>query len=216
MIWLFSLTMGAVPSSLAGRNEQFYDNSHVCIGLPLSLIGKYSVSHIFKVNAKGTYFTTTSTFNTTYHGKFHGKHFSNAIFLGLNGICDLVILACYIEIVRATFKSSKRSGLNKELKDELRMTFKVTAIVATDFCCWFPIIILGILVQARAITLPASVYAWCVTFVIPINSAINPYLYTISNVISDWRNQKAKRQKQLAMIQQKQSNSTKLSLETKM
>ena len=209
LIWLFSLALGAVPSSLAGRNDQFYDNSHVCIGLPLSLIKKYSVNQIFELIDKGAYFTPISTFNTTYHGEFHGKHFSNTIFLGLNGICYLVIFGCYIEIVRATFKSSKRSGLNKELKDELRMTLKVTAIVATDFCCWFPIIVLGILVQTRVITLPASVYAWCVTFVIPINSAINPYLYTISNVISDWRKQKAKRQKQLETIQPQQNNSAK-------
>ena len=178
LIWLFALALGVIPSSLAGKiNEQFYDNSHVCIGLPLSLIGRYSVKESPTVTVKGTYSITTHIFNTTYHGEFHGKHFSNAIFLGLNGICYLVILGCYIEIVRATFKSSKRSGLNKELKDELRMTLKVTAIVATDFFCWFPIIILGILVQARVLDLPASVYAWCVTFVIPINSAINPYLF---------------------------------------
>ena len=189
LIWLFSLALGVIPSSLAGRNENFYDNSHVCIGLPLSLIGRYSVKKVIKRTLKDHSFIGINTFNTTYYGEFHGKHFSNSIFLGLNGICYLVILICYIEIVRATFKSSKRSGLNKELKDELRMTLKVTTIVATDFCCWFPIIILGILVQTRVITLPASVYAWCVTFVIPINSAINPYLYTISNVISDCRKQ---------------------------
>ena len=197
LIWLFSLALEVVPSSLAGRSEQFYDNSHVCIGLPLSLTSKYSVTQFSKRIENGKYFFGFNTFNTTYHGEFHGKHFSNVIFLGVNGLCYLVILACYIEIVHTTLKSSKRSGLNKELKDELRMTLKVTAIVATDFCCWFPIILLGILVQTTVITLPASVYAWCVTFVIPINSAINPYLYTISNVISDWRKQKAKRQKQL-------------------
>ncbi len=62
------------------------------------------------------------------------------------------------------------------------MTFKVAAIVLTDFLCWSPPIILGILVQCQLIVLPA--FAWCVFFVLPINSAIKPYLYTIVDVIS--------------------------------
>ena len=75
------------------------------------------------------------------------------------------------------------------MKEQIRMTTKVAAIVLTDFACWFPIIILGILVQAGALTLPPSVFAWCVTFILPINSAINPYLYTIAAVISKHRKQ---------------------------
>ena len=109
------------------------------------------------------------------------------MFLGLNCICYLIILICYVEIVRLVLKSSKRAGINNEMKNQVKMTVKVAAIVLTDFLCWFPIIMLGILVQAGVLTLPPSVYAWCVTFVLPINSAINPYLYTISHLISAYR-----------------------------
>ncbi len=70
------------------------------------------------------------------------------------------------------------------------MTLKIAAIVLTDFLWWSPIIILGILVQCRVIVLPASVFAWCVTFALPINSAINPYLYTIAAVISEYQKKK--------------------------
>ena len=91
---------------------------------------------------------------------------------------------CYVEIIRTVFKSSKRAGLNPEMKEQIRMTAKVAAIVLTDFACWFPIIIIGILVQAGVLTLPPDVFAWCVTFVLPINSAINPYLYTIAAIIN--------------------------------
>ena len=73
------------------------------------------------------------------------------------------------------------------MKEQIRLTTKVTAIVATDFCCWFPVIILGILVQTRVIELHPSVFAWCVTFVLPVNSAINPYLYTIGEIVSKYR-----------------------------
>ncbi len=37
---------------------------------------------------------------------------------------------------------------------------------------------LGILVQFKILILPSSVFAWCVTVILPINAAINPYLYT--------------------------------------
>ncbi len=79
--------------------------------------------------------------------------------------------------------------MKKGVKDEIRMTVKVAAIVLTDFCCWFPIILLGILVQLKILILPPSVFAWCVTVILPINSAINPYLYTIVALVSNRRKQ---------------------------
>ena len=92
-----------------------------------------------------------------------------------------------MEIIRTVLKSSKRVSLSPEIKKQVKMTAKVAAIVLTDFLCWSPVIILGVLVQAGVLTLPPSVFAWCVTVVLPINSAINPYLYTISHIIGTYR-----------------------------
>ncbi len=92
--------------------------------------------------------------------------------------------------MRAVRKSAEQSGRSLDMDQQIKLTKKVTAIVATDFFCWAPIIILGFLVQIRMITLPASVFAWCVTVVMPINSAINPYLYTIHDIISKYRREK--------------------------
>ena len=33
--WIISLGLGVIPSSVAGKDFKFYENSHVCIGLPL-------------------------------------------------------------------------------------------------------------------------------------------------------------------------------------
>ncbi|XP_072040393.1 G-protein coupled receptor GRL101-like [Amphiura filiformis] len=191
LTWLIAAVIGIVPSALSGINFKFYDNSHVCIGLPLSLIHLYSSTELTKKICPDTGSCYEVPLLITESGPLvSGLYFSSAIFLGLNCICYLAILACYIEVVRVVYKSSKRAGLNKEMKEQMRLTFKVAAIVATDFACWFPVIVLGILVQARVLTLPPSVYAWCVTFVLPINSAINPYLYTIAAIISFRRKQK--------------------------
>ena len=163
----------------------------MCIGLPLTLTKTYTTEECVKYTSiqygKITIPYSEDTFITHYNGPTHGLFFSTAVFLGLNSICYLIILGCYIEIVRAVRRSSKRAGRSLEMQQQIKLTTKVTAIVVTDFCCWFPVIILGILVQLRVITLPPSVYAWCVTFVLPINSAINPYLYTITEIISEKR-----------------------------
>ncbi|XP_072051965.1 G-protein coupled receptor GRL101-like [Amphiura filiformis] len=188
LIWIVSFALGTVPSVLSGKNVKFYDNSHVCIGLPLALTKRYITEYqsVFKYNsiiAGIEQEIATSTFDSLVDGLY----FSTALFLGLNCICYLVILGCYIEIVRAVRQSPKRAGPASDRKEQIRLTMKVSAIVGTDFCCWFPIILLGILVQTRVITLPPSVYAWSVTFILPINSAINPYIYTIVELISKYR-----------------------------
>ena len=184
---MLSFVLGIVPSVLSGFSYKFYDNSHVCIGLPLTLTEIYetrkSTTRIVFENA----YVSKDSFTTQYTGLDDGLYFSSAVFLGLNCACYLIILACYIEIIRAVKKSSQRSGRSQETKEQIRLTTKVTAIVATDFFCWFPVIVLGILVQTRVIELPPSVFAWCVTFVLPINSAINPYLYTIADAVSEYR-----------------------------
>ncbi len=188
LLWLTAFVLGIVPSILAGKNDKFYDNSHVCIGLPLALIERFSknVTPVKVMPAEG-YFYWKYQVESQSLGYDPGMYFATAVFLGLNSICYFVILLCYAEIVRFVFKSSKRAGLNKDMKDQIRMTIKVAAIVLTDFFCWSPIILLGILVQMRVIILPPSVFAWSVTVILPINSAINPYLYTIAAIISNRR-----------------------------
>ena len=183
--WVISIALGIVPSILAGVNPQFYDNSHVCIGLPLALVRGYSVNVTSERICPGEGFCYKNVIaESTSHEEDFGMYFSSIIFLGVNCICYLIILLCYIEIVRTVYKSSKRAGLNKDMKEQIRMTAKVAAIVTTDFMCWFPIILCGILVQSRVLTLTPTFFAWSVTFILPINSAINPYLYTISAIIS--------------------------------
>ena len=183
LTWLFALALALIPNTLAGRNFKFYDNSHVCIGFPLALLETFTKQPIDLIEWEGVRFLFFSSYSIP-SGVAVGLYYSTALFLGLNCICYLVILGCYIEIIRAVRASSKRTGRAQDMNMQIKMTVKVTAIVATDFLCWFPIIILGILVQTRAITLPPSVFAWLVTCVLPINSAVNPYLYTISEIIS--------------------------------
>ena len=204
LIWVVSMAIGIVPSALAGVNDAFYDNSHVCIGLPLAKMEYFTTekSSKFICPENSLFCFFLDSYKSTSQGLKDGMYFSSAVFLGLNCLCYLVILGCYIEIIRAVLKSQRSAGVNQEMRDQMRLTAKVTAIVATDFFCWFPIVVLGILVQTEVITLPPSVFAWSVTFVLPINSAINPYLYTISHAFSVFRrNRQKSTKKSLATLQ---------------
>ena len=200
LVWLFSSVIGIVPSILAGKNPDFYDNSHVCVGLPLALTETFS-SNITQQEVASIKFNShvIDISKAVSLGQKPGMYFSTAVFLGVNCICYIVIVCCYASIIYTVRQSSKRAALTQEMKRQLRLTAKITAIVATDFLCWSPIIVLGILVQTEVLTLPPSVFAWAVTFVLPINSAINPYLYTLADVVSSRRKQ---RENEVSRLQQ--------------
>ena len=67
--------------------------------------------------------------------------------------------------------------MNQDSTLAKRMMF----IILTDFACWFPVIVISILALTGNLYDPSKqVYAWIAVFVLPINSSINPLLYTFS------------------------------------
>ena len=190
MMWAISLTLGLTASISAGRNSEFYDNSHVCIGLPLAQLVRFNTRttsvKAWLVPFLGMLFPGYETVHVvTNEYRSPGLYFSVAVFIGLNMLCFLLILSCYIVIIKTVFQTSKAASRKREMAEEIRMTVKVSAIVLTDFFCWFPICLIGALVQAGVVTIPPETFAWVVTFVLPINSAINPFMYTIGSLIGD-------------------------------
>ena len=65
----------------------------------------------------------------------------------------------------------------------MQLTTKMALVVGTDFVCWMPIIIMGVLASSNLVQIPADIYAWTAVFILPLNSALNPYLYTLSTVL---------------------------------
>ena len=185
IIWLTSMVLGVIPSVLAGVNRKFYDNSHVCIGLPLTKGVKHQIEQKSVTSwYEGEAWYTNKVNITSVKGYETNLYYSIFLFFGFNFLCFFIILACYEEILRAVYRASKAAGKKREMKEQIRLCTKVAVIVATDFFCWFPIIIIGILGQSGAVTIAPGVFAWVVTLILPINSAINPYLYTLAAVIS--------------------------------
>jgi hypothetical protein len=200
-LWIISFALGVSPSVLSGENPKIYENSQVCVGLPLALIERFVkeenivTEKIWLINETVPYWyhldkITAVKFESL--GQVTGMYYASAMFLGLNGICFIIIMLFYVLIVRSSIKSAKRAGSELAKNKEIKLTANVAAILITFFFCWVPVDVLGILVQSGAVNLHPSMFAWSVAVVLPINSTINPYLYTISVLIIDWLKQREK------------------------
>ncbi|XP_038052295.1 G-protein coupled receptor GRL101-like [Patiria miniata] len=197
-VWIGTVIVGLVPTILASDStSDFYGLSDVCIGLPLmTKVTEYEVVDQ-QIDAGGV---ANITVGIPYPVDYRASwFFSIALFLGVNLLCFTVILICYIAIFRRVRASSKKVSSSSR-DDEQRLAIKMAAIILTDFVCWVPVIIMGILSQARLVEIPTEAYAWIVVFILPINSSLNPYLYTIADLC--YQQQKAasvRRKSELAM-----------------
>ena len=181
-VWFLAVTLSVVLTLLARIDPDMYALSEVCIGLPLARRWVNNPHNITVALGNGD---ETVEISQTTRTDLPGMYLSIAVFLGLNLLCFLIIAYCYVVIFITAQKTSRRASRRREKEEEIRMAAKMSVIVVTDFLCWMPIIFIGILVQSGAFDIPPVVYAWIVTFVLPINSSANPFLYTIATIIAD-------------------------------
>ena len=79
--------------------------------------------------------------------------------------------------VKGVAKQVRSTNMKRESKMARRMMF----IVLTDFLCWMPVIVIGLLSLLGKFHDPEKqAYVWIAVFVLPVNSALNPILYTFS------------------------------------
>ncbi|XP_068245480.1 relaxin receptor 2-like [Palaemon carinicauda] len=105
-----------------------------------------------------------------------GWFYSAFIFIGLNQIGVVLILFSYMGMfcsIRLTRAATPVSLGDREFA--IRFFF----IVFTDCLCWIPIIVLRIMALA-SFEIQPELYAYVVVVLLPINSALNPFLYTFT------------------------------------
>ncbi|EDO32738.1 predicted protein [Nematostella vectensis] len=149
-IWLLAFILAFLPLTGIKYFKDFYGRSGVC--LPLHLTAE----------------------------KPAGWEYSVFVFLVLNFISFMAIFILYFIMFIKIKQSHQLTGTGSHQRSATasigsRMVF----IVLTDFVCWIPIIIIGI-ASLSGMQAPPEVYAWVAVFVLPLNSALNPILYTIS------------------------------------
>ncbi|XP_021913188.1 G-protein coupled receptor GRL101-like isoform X3 [Zootermopsis nevadensis] len=107
-----------------------------------------------------------------------GWEYSVFVFLFLNLISFSIIALGYLWMY-VVARTTQQAVQKEQRASDNAMARRMTLIVATDAACWMPIILLGVL-SLGGITVPSQVFAWVAVFVLPLNAAVNPVLYTIS------------------------------------
>ncbi|KAM9324174.1 relaxin receptor 1-like [Gastrophryne carolinensis] len=111
--------------------------------------------------------------------KSGSRGYSVSIFLGLNLLAFVTIVFSYssmfYSIHNTGAKTAERSVLSREVTIAKRFFF----IVFTDALCWIPIFLLKA-VSLTDVDIPGTITSWVVIFILPINSALNPILYTLT------------------------------------
>ena len=154
--------MAAIP--LFRPDWEVYSNSSICVGLP---------------------FKNTS-------GQSSGLGYIRGINMGFNLVVFLVIAVSQIFICIAYRRNTTTAHfVSDQAKRRYRKSVKTAlqlflVVVTTEFLCWFPIFVMGLLVASDDNTqIPNDAYAWSAVVIMPINSAINPLLYTFRKVLKD-------------------------------
>ncbi|KAF3838753.1 hypothetical protein F7725_010521 [Dissostichus mawsoni] len=118
---------------------------------------------------------------------------------GLNLVAFLIIVLSYASM----FYNIQRTGTqttkySNHIKKEVTIAKRFFSIVITDSLCWIPIFILKIL-SLLQVEIPGTISSWVVIFILPINSALNPILYTLTTrpfketILQVWANYRQRR-----------------------
>ena len=126
------------------------------------------------------YYGQTSICMPRFYVAYGESSWEYTIFIiTINFLSFVFIAVGYIWIVKHSSKSSACVGRaqNKRANAQAsRMQRRIARIIATDFCCWIPICIMAYV--RLGIKFSDVVYQISAVLLLPINSALNPFLFT--------------------------------------
>ena len=91
----------------------------------------------------------------------------------------------------AVHDSSRRSK-------DLTIARRLITVAVPDFLCWFPIGLLGLL-ASNGSPVPGEVNVATAIIVLPVNSALNPFLYTLNTILEKRRRLEERRLQKLLL-----------------
>ncbi|RWS10186.1 relaxin receptor 1-like protein [Dinothrombium tinctorium] len=114
------------------------------------------------------------------HNPFsEGWEYSLLIFCVVNTINFVFVLFAYLHMFVTISKSASGLRICSLYQHDRVITKRFAFIVGFQFICWIPIMIIKFIALA-GINIDESLYAWLAIFLLPVNSALNPVLYTLT------------------------------------
>ena len=152
VLWTMGMVLAAVPLLPATSSWHFYSQTGICIPLPVT------------------------------RQDFPGHDYAFSVMIIFNFVLFVIIAAGQLVVYVAIRSQSLRdqhdsSGRSKDLAVAQRLF----TVVVSDFLCWFPIGLLGVL-ASRGTPIPGEVNVGMAIFILPLNSALNPFLYSLNTM----------------------------------
>ncbi|ELK08309.1 Relaxin receptor 1 [Pteropus alecto] len=151
LIWITGFIVAFVPLSNKEFFKNYYGTSGVC----------------FPLHSEDTESVGAQIYSVT-------------IFLGINLAAFIIIVFSYGSMFYSVHQSAiTATEIRNQVKKEMILAKRFFFIVFTDALCWIPIFVLKFL-SLLQVEIPGTINSWVVIFILPINSALNPILYTLT------------------------------------
>ena len=119
---------------------------------------------------------------------FKGKVYSVSVFIVLNFVLFLFIAMGQACIYWSVQQNALKSDTTKISRD-MTIARRLISVAVSDFLCWFPIGLCGLMALGD-IPIPGEVNVALAVFVLPLNSALNPFVYTFNMLMEKRRKSK--------------------------
>lgn len=154
--WLLGFTLAAIPFFPSATHWDFYSQTGICIPLPIT------------------------------RKQFDGHNYAFAVMIVLNFVLFLIIALGQTAIFSSVRSNTLTGTQTSQRSQDADIARRLFTIAMTDFLCWFPIGLLG-LMASQDIPISGEVNVVMAIIVLPLNSAINPFLYTLNVLLAKRR-----------------------------
>ena len=154
--WVLGVCLAAYPLLSHNHHWRFFSQSNICIPLPF-----------------------------VPRDSFTGFMFSFSVMIILNFVLFFLIAVGQMFVYHSVQVNKIKSSSGSSSK-EATIARRLITIAVSDFLCWFPVGLLGLLSFNR-VPIPDDVNVGVAIFILPINAAFNPFLYTINMILEKRR-----------------------------
>ena len=160
--WIGGVVIAGIPLLPDLSHWSFYSQTGICIPLPIT------------------------------RNDFAGHHYAFGVIIVLNFFVFLLIAAGQASIFWS-IRANRMTSLDSSRKSQdLNIARRLFTIAMSNFLCWFPIGLLGLL-ASRGQAISGEVNVGMAIFVLPLNSALNPFLYNLNMILEKRRRAREER-----------------------
>nr|KAG5710132.1 hypothetical protein BaRGS_006651 [Batillaria attramentaria] len=147
--WILGLLLAVCPLLPFTTHWEFYSQIGICIPLPIT------------------------------RQEFPGHVYSFGVMIVFNFILFVSIATGQVFIYLSIRANSMAAADTSKQSKDLTIARRLISVVVSDFLCWFPIGLLGMLTLTGT-PIPGEVNVAMAIVVLPVNSVLNPFLYTLN------------------------------------